>query len=415
MRSASFQLWCLSTLVLGLVSGCQEMGLPVGLIPGLQPSPTPGVQTAPGVQADAGSQVAQAEPGGDLAVEAQAYAERVASMGAGRQTQPPREILWTDLGGRPKPGVPAGRAIPVVDARPTQPTGAISGNNGVIEAGLTTPTQTHVSQTNGVQTAHPVSVSSPTGPVASGQPGSSGAGESLSQTQVYEQFLAAVRRGEDSNLSKAVSAATLAAIGPHGELDWRMLASLSPKDQEMVQGYHRSLVTLRSELLAGGGEVDREAVASRLDELFGSQPVTIRTVELCEKVTGYGVYDTFADNTFVAGREQKVIVYVELDHFKPSKRDSGEGYEVKLRQELELYESNGFEVWSHEPVQITDVSRNQRRDFFVVQMVTFPAELRMGQYHLKIRVYDENAGTRDEASVTIRLVADSSMVKGERR
>jgi len=212
-------------------------------------------------------------------------------------------------------------------------------------------------------------------------------------------------------MSKAVTAATLAAIGPHGELDWTMLASLSPKDQELVQGYHRSLVMLRGELLEGGGKVDREAVASRLDDLFGSQPVTIRTVELCEKVMGYGVYDTFTDHAFVAGREQKLIVYVELDHFKSSERDGGDGYEVRLRQEVELYGSDGYMAWHHEPVPITDVSRNKRRDFFVVQMVTLPAQLRLGQYHLKIRVYDENAGTRDETSVAIRLVADESMVK----
>jgi hypothetical protein len=187
-----------------------------------------------------------------------------------------------------------------------------------------------------------------------------------------------------------------------------MLSKLSPKDQEMVQGYHRSLVTLRGELLAGNGKVDREAVTSRLDELFGSQPVTIRTVKLCEKVMGYGVYDSFPDEVFVAGREQKLIVYVELDNFESAARDSGDGYEVRLRQEVELYESSGFEVWSHEPVKIVDVSRNKRRDFFVVQLVTLPAQLSMGEYHLKIRVYDENASTRDETSVTIRIVADGA-------
>jgi len=233
----------------------------------------------------------------------------------------------------------------------------------------------------------------------------------VSRTQAYAQLLRAVRHGDDSNLSKAVTAATLAAVGPHGELDWTTLAPLSPKDHQRVQGYYRAVATLRDELLGGDGAINREAVASRLDEMFGSRPVSIRTIELCEKVMGYGVYDSFPDHSFVAGREQKVIVYVELDNFKPAQRQGGDGYEVRLRQELELYESNGFKVWSHDPVVVTDVSHNKRRDFFVVQLVTLPAQLRMGQYHLKVRVYDENTGTRDEGSVTITLVADDSLAK----
>ncbi len=402
MRRASFQWWCFGTLVLGLVSGCQELGLPIGL---MESSPAPGSQAAPESQAD----MASAEPDVDLASQAQAHAQRVAAVGGAAQTGPPQEILWRDLGagpgtgGQPLVGVQAVPATPVAHAEHTKPT-ATASSSGVIEAGLTTAD---------IQ-APPHALTSQT-PGASARANPSNVGEQLTQAQVYEQYLQAVRGGGDSNLSKAVTAATLAAVGPHGELDWSMLASLSPEDQELVQRYHRAVTTLRGELLAGGGEVDREAVAHRLDELYGSQPVSIRTIELCEKVMGYGVYDTFPDHTFVAGRQQKLIVYVELDHFKPMKQDRGDGYEVRLRQELELYESNGFEVWSHEPVQITDVSHNKRRDFFVVQLVTLPAELRMGQYHLKIRVYDENAGTRDEASVAITLVADDSLVKGTAR
>ncbi len=395
MRSESYRWWCAGTLVFSLISGCQEMGLPTGLNESTQ---TP----------EAG--LADAEAGGDLAAEAYAHAQRVAAAGAfGERAEPMQEILWSDVSGEPQadPGVVYAESAARIGR--AQRAGVVT--NDTVPPVPPVPTDATASGVSLVGDDPVVTLVSNPAIEVSAQPGVSETAIKMTQAQAHRLLLEAVRRGDDSNLSKAITAATLATVGPHGELDWSMLASLSPKDKQRVEGYHRAISTLRAQMLSGEGELDREAVAGRLEALYGSQPVTIRTIELCEKVMGYGVYDAFPDHTFVAGREQKLIVYVELDHFKPMESADGEGYEVRLRQELELYESNGFEVWSHEPVQITDVSHNKRRDFFVVQLVTLPAQLRMGQYHLKIRVYDENAGTRDEATLEIRLVADDTLVK----
>ena len=403
MRSRSYRWWCLGTVMFGLVSGCQEVALPTGLDGNTQPTDTELAEAG-------GNSGGEAVPGDDLAAQAASYAERVQQMQADSQ-QPAQmqQIMWRDVGGEQQ--VAGG----VNEVEAGQPTQELVTQVSAMEAMSTTPPDAPdavaVSDTqaagNDVQAVPVIDVS--------GQTTAKQTKPVPSIAQAYSQLLEAVRHGDDSNLSKALAAATLAPIGPHGELDWSLLNKLSPEDQQRIKNYHRAVSMLHAQLLSGEGEMDREAIAGGLDQLYGDRPVTIRNIRLCEKVMGYGVYDAFPDHTFVAGREQKLIVYVELDNFEPMQNQAGGGYEVRLRQELELYESNGFEVWSHEPVVITDVSQNKRRDFFVVQLVTLPAQLRMGQYHLKIRVYDENGGTRDEASLELRLVADGALVKEEVR
>lgn len=394
MRSTSYQWWFVGSMALGLVSGCQEVALPTGLD-----------DSGPGPEAV----IAQAEADAAVAAEAEAYAQRVAAMEQQQPPQPvgpPQEILWRDMGGA---------SSTVGEVAPSEPMAESGQRPTADEAGVPVEavddTKTQAVTTAAAQDGAGVQLVSTNGGDVSSGHAAGGMTAAPTQAQAYRQLLEAVRHGDDSNLAKAVAAATLATVGPHNELDWSMLSSLSPTDKKRVESYHRAVSALRTQLLSGDGEIDREAIAGQLEEMYGHQPVAIRTIELCEKVMGYGVYDAFPGHTFVAGREQKLIVYVELDHFLPVKSETGNGYEVRLRQELELYESNGFEVWSHEPVKITDVSHNKRRDFFVVQLVTLPAQLRMGQYHLKVRVYDENAGTRDEATLVIRLVADDTLVK----
>lgn len=368
MRRASFHCYLSLSLLCGAIAGCQELGMSSDLNGAPQAAATP---DAPIPMDDSAA----------LAAQAQAQAERVAGI-APAQANPPQEIIWRDLAMEPKANTAIDPDLSRADTPVPDTTVALPDDETA----------------NAAVEAPPADTPAATDP-------------RLARNQAYEQLLRAVRSGDDSNLSKALAAATLGAVGPQGELDWSLLAPLSPRDQERVKRYHLAVTALHAEALSGSGDIDRDAVAGKLEELYGSRPVTIRTIELCEKVLGYGVYDTFPERTFVAGREQKLIVYVELDHFKAAARSEGDGYEVRLRQELELYESNGFEVWSHEPVDVPDVSRNQRRDFFVVQLITLPAQLALGEYRLKVRIYDENAGTRDEASIPIRIVADDTLVK----
>ena len=327
-------------------------------------------------------------------LDAQQQAERVAAAYAHHEQQPPQEIIWRDLAPEPAnqdPIEPVTYEQPAEQAAPDQ----------VAQDTQNDPADPAVQTVSNSDPAGKPMVKRVTNPNQ----------QQLSLTQLHNQYINAIRSGNDSNLSKAITAATLSAVGPHGELDWSTMHALSPKDQKRVERYFKAVSALREQALNGDSMIDEQTFAGSMNEVFGEQPITIRSIELCEKVLGYGVYEAFTDHTFVAGRDQKLIIYVELDHFKPMPTSDGEGYEVNLTQEVELYESSGFEVWNHEPVPINDVSKNKRKDFFVVQLVTLPGKLSLGQYRLKVRILDENAGTRDEVTLPIQIVDDKSFVR----
>ena len=54
---------------------------------------------------------------------------------------------------------------------------------------------------------------------------------------------------------------------------------------------------------------------------------------------------------------------------------------------------------------MTDVSRNRRHDFFVVEMIHLPSNLTIGRYLLKVSVVDQNVNRIAEATLPIKIVA----------
>lgn len=228
------------------------------------------------------------------------------------------------------------------------------------------------------------------------------------------QLMEQIRAGQDPAMSRALSAATIKALDPSKTLDAEDLKSLTDAQREQVTRYHELVRQLMSQLAAGGRSADSERLISDLRSLItAGEGLKIRQVQLCRRVNGFGVYDAFENNTFLAAREAAMIVYAELDRFK-SVKGADESYTVSLSQEIVLYnESDGLAVWRQPAVEVVDKSRNQRRDFFVVQLIRLPARLSVGKYVLKVRIIDTqagNGGSLDEASVPIQIVADPSLV-----
>jgi hypothetical protein len=137
--------------------------------------------------------------------------------------------------------------------------------------------------------------------------------------------------------------------------------------------------------------------------LRAQSELTIPTLALCKKVKGFGVYDPM-DPEFAAGREQPVIVYCEVENFA-SQLNEQQQWETKLKQEVVLYTEGGLPVWQAQPHTVTDLSRNRRRDFFVVEMVTLPGNLTIGRYLMKVTVIDQHASRIAEATLPIKIVA----------
>lgn len=160
--------------------------------------------------------------------------------------------------------------------------------------------------------------------------------------------------------------------------------------------------------IAGPGEVS--AVLDRIRrDLDARAGLRIMRAELCTRVNGFGRYETFPANRFVAGRPQPVIVYAEVDRFGHRESTGSDGtprYEIELSQRLELYHvADNLNTWNRAAEIDKTVSRNLVRDYYLINQVTLPANLTIGRYHLKVVMRDLVSGNAAETIIPIEIVA----------
>lgn len=205
------------------------------------------------------------------------------------------------------------------------------------------------------------------------------------------------------------------------------LAGLESVSVETLDGLYQDGVLSESELstlravrevfdsVSSSGSIESpEAVADVLDrvksDLDRMSGIRVTRALLCTRVDGFGKYEPFASNEFVAGRAQEVIVYVEVDRFGHREMTGTDGqprYEVELSQRLELYHvADDLNTWNRAAEIDRSVSRNRVRDYYLINKVTLPANLGVGRYHLKVVMRDLVDEKVSELIIPIRMVAN---------
>jgi len=265
--------------------------------------------------------------------------------------------------------------------------------------------------------ASPTADAEPTEPEADPEPQVVHVTREMSQADMLSELaeqLSQQAKQADASLQPWLARAALAAIDPAYELPATDLSRLSEEDRRIVTAYQRLFAQLGS---ASGQTTDAsrrqlEDLAEELaDAVDQRKPLTIRNLKLCKKVNGFGVYETFNKNTFLAGQSHPMIIYAELDHFRADVGANGKN-RVRLTQEVVLYnDSDGLPVWRQRPVAITDESYNLREDFFVVQVIKLSDRLTVGKYQLKVTITDEVGRSVDEATIPLQIVADPELAK----
>ena len=232
-------------------------------------------------------------------------------------------------------------------------------------------------------------------------------------TDALDAALASIRRSDDPTLQQALYAAMLSLATPTRELDWRFVEPLAPMDRETVVAFHQFLIEVNDRIVAEGGQFDPAALLLELDGHLGRSPaVEIASLALCRSVSGFGIYEELNQQAFLAGQDNPMVLYLELDNFATEPQDTGE-YEVRVTQSITLYhETDDLVVWQQNPVAWTDRSRNRRRDFFLAQPVTLPSRIGVGRYRMKVTIIDHHSDTMYEQTLPIDIVADSSLANG---
>ncbi len=170
---------------------------------------------------------------------------------------------------------------------------------------------------------------------------------------------------------------------------------------------------------AKAGSAMNQALSQALARMGGSPQLHLPRVALCTRVLGFGRFETFASDTFYAGKPIRAIVYAEVDGFayRPARAGDpvqrnvplAEQQSVDLTQRLSLFhDQSGLLAW-HVPAQrVVETSRNQRRDFFLIHQVELPKNLTVGTYVLKITIEDSTSGATTEASLPIKIIAGNA-------
>ena len=236
----------------------------------------------------------------------------------------------------------------------------------------------------------------------------------LSRAALLDALLKKIGGSKDPDRVKALMAAALSVASDHKQMDPVLLDALDPKSREQVARFHQMIAVAFDELAGDkAATLTRGDMIRKIDEVFGAMPLQIEQFQLCRRVDSYGVFEPFASTRFLAGRVNRVLVYVELENFKHEPLEDGR-YEVRLEQTVELYDATGeTTVWRQGPKLIRDVSRNKRRDFFTIYPIDLPADLTAGAYRLKVRVADKHTGSICEQTMhDIQIVADQKLVNG---
>jgi hypothetical protein len=181
-------------------------------------------------------------------------------------------------------------------------------------------------------------------------------------------------------------------------------ANIAEDDRRILGSVVDSLMSFRMTLRAANA-LRQTKVAPLLDlseKVRAEIPLSLPTLTLCRSVERFGVYDPIEPARFTAGRATPVVVYCEVDHFRSNPAEHG-GWETKLTYEAVLYSDAeaAVAVINKKPTQIVDRCRNRRRDFFLADRMTIPANLPVGRYVLKVTVIDQLANLVAEKTVPV--------------
>ena len=197
--------------------------------------------------------------------------------------------------------------------------------------------------------------------------------------------------------------AQLAALS-RNEMPAEPPANIAEDDRRLLRSVVDSLMSFRM-TLRSANTLRQTKVAPLIDlseKVRSEIPLSIPTLTLCRSVERFGVYDPIEPARFAAGRETPVVVYCEVDHFRSNPAEQG-GWETKLTYEAVLYSDteSAVAVINKKPTQIVDRCRNRRRDFFLADRMTIPANLPVGKYVLKVTVIDQLANLVAEKTVPV--------------
>ncbi len=140
----------------------------------------------------------------------------------------------------------------------------------------------------------------------------------------------------------------------------------------------------------------REAVTALEDRA----PLEISEIQLCQKVLGFGDFESLGLDTIKPG--QPVILYWEVNGLRHEAVENG--FRTRLAAQVEVVpQAGGAAILSQTLSPVEDRCRKRRRDYYVNSRVDLPATLPSGAYELRLTQTDTIAGRSSSRILVFRV------------
>lgn len=179
------------------------------------------------------------------------------------------------------------------------------------------------------------------------------------------------------------------------------IAGLQREDQQIVSAVMDALnnfrITVRNDPNAMY-KAKTQALSLISDRLRGGADLSVPVIKLASAVRSYGDYDPL-EPVINSNVPSERVVYFEVKDFRSELLPSGM-WETRLSAVMAVFDDRGTVVWQQPPLELRDLCRNARTDFFVGHKVTIRA-LPPGKYTLRVTLTDVNHARMTEAMMKL--------------
>lgn len=233
-----------------------------------------------------------------------------------------------------------------------------------------------------------------------------GSGNTTELSQLLANAFAANTTGTMDPMRVWFVYSSLAVSNPDIKLPNGWSTDLLPAERDRVMAAHAGFVALGKSFRDGAANVDSSTRQALVAALTGEPALTIPRVDLCSKIVGYGDYSPIGRRNFLMGSNNRVIVYSELDGFK-SNLENGK-WTTRLATRVSIVPAFGSTspTWCRTPewTEVVDTADNQRREFFLGEIIPIGSTLSMGSYNVKVEVKDLTTGAVTSSIVPFKVL-----------
>ena len=147
-------------------------------------------------------------------------------------------------------------------------------------------------------------------------------------------------------------------------------------------------------------ETDVSFLKERIINLQSINPLGIRSLIACSKVTDYGSYDPLPDNKVKMG----AVIFFYFEPQNPSTSKADGKYEIWLTQDMIVLTAQQQEIFKKEnAVEIHYRTGSPRLDIYGVNQLTL-TDISPGQYLFQMILHDKIKGERATATWAFEVV-----------